>query len=187
MTERTRATEFLSASGVPFSVHDYEYAPGGGLIGMQAASSIGVDPACVLKTLVVEVDRTTPVCLVVPADHKVNFKKVAALFGGRNARMMSPEKSAGLTGFRSGGTSPFGQLTQLPVVLSGTAMAQPRVYINAGDQGWWSALPRRMRKRWWTPAWPTSRRPLPRPAPPSQSKINLLSPCCPEHDRDRDI
>ncbi|RFD21526.1 Cys-tRNA(Pro) deacylase [Komagataeibacter melaceti] len=135
MTEQTKATEFLAASGVAFSVHDYEYAPGGGLIGMQAASSIGVDPACVLKTLVVEVDRKTPVCLVVPADHKVNFKKVAALFGGRNARMMSPEKSAELTGFRSGGTSPFGQATQLPVVLSDTAMAQPKVYINAGDQG----------------------------------------------------
>ncbi|MCE2563608.1 aminoacyl-tRNA deacylase [Komagataeibacter sp. FNDCF1] len=135
MTEQTSATRFLASHGVPFSVHDYEYAPGGGLIGMQAASSIGVDPACVLKTLVVEVDRTIPVCLVVPADHKVNFKKVAALFGGRNARMMAPEKSAALTGFRSGGTSPFGQATPLPVVLSDIAMDQPHVYINAGDRG----------------------------------------------------
>ncbi|MEZ7136145.1 YbaK/EbsC family protein [Komagataeibacter sp. SM21] len=135
MMKQTSATEFLSTTGVAFTVHDYEYAPGGGLIGMQAASSIGVDPACVLKTLVVEVDRTTPVCLVVPADHKVNFKKVAALFGGRNARMMNPEKSADLTGFRSGGTSPFGQAQQMPVVLSADAMAQPQVYINAGDQG----------------------------------------------------
>ncbi|GAN99045.1 MULTISPECIES: aminoacyl-tRNA deacylase [Komagataeibacter] len=133
--QQTKATEFLAARGVPFSVHDYEYAPGGGLIGMQAAQSIGADPGCVLKTLVVEVDRRTPVCLVVPADHKVNFKKVAALFDGRNARMMSPEKSADLTGFRSGGTSPFGQEHQLPVVLSAAAMACPHVYINAGDQG----------------------------------------------------
>lgn len=135
MTQQTKATEFLAASGVPFSVHHYEYAPGGGLIGMQAASSIGANPACVLKTLVVEVDRTTPVCLVVPADHRVNFKAVAALFGGRNARMMPPEKSAALTGFRSGGTSPFGQANPMPVVLSAAAMAQPTVYINAGDQG----------------------------------------------------
>ncbi|KON65195.1 Cys-tRNA(Pro)/Cys-tRNA(Cys) deacylase YbaK [Komagataeibacter europaeus] len=135
MTKQTKATEFLTASGVPFSVHDYEYAPGGGLIGMQAAQSIGADPACVLKTLVVEVDRKTPACLVVPADHKVNFKKVAALFGGRNARMMSPEKSAELTGFRSGGTSPFGQEHQLPVILSADAMACPHVYVNAGDRG----------------------------------------------------
>ena len=135
MTKQTKATEFLTASGVSFSVHDYEYAPGGGLIGMQAAQSIGADPGCVLKTLVVEVDRRTPVCLVVPADHKVNFKKVAALFDGRNARMMSPKKSAELTGFRSGGTSPFGQEHQLPVVLSDAAMTPSHVYINAGDQG----------------------------------------------------
>ncbi|ATU72960.1 Cys-tRNA(Pro)/Cys-tRNA(Cys) deacylase ybaK [Gluconacetobacter sp. SXCC-1] len=135
MTGQTSATRFLARHGVPFSVHDYDYAPGGGLIGMQAASSIGADPACVLKTLVVEVDRATPVCLVVPADHKVNFKKVAALFGGRNARMMAPERSMELTGFRAGGTSPFGQATPLPVVLSDAAMGLPHVYVNAGERG----------------------------------------------------
>ncbi|KAB8122467.1 Cys-tRNA(Pro) deacylase [Komagataeibacter medellinensis] len=135
MTGQTSATRFLARHGVPFSVHEYDYAPGGGLIGMQAAAAIGADPACVLKTLVVMVDRTTPVCLVVPADHKVDFKKVAGLFGGRNARMMAPERAAELTGFHSGGTSPFGQATQLPVVLSDVAMAQPHVYINAGRQG----------------------------------------------------
>jgi len=103
---------------MPFSLHDYEYNPNGGLIGKQAADAIGADPASVLKTLVLEIDKTQPACVVAPVNQKLNLKKVAALFGGRNARMMSPEKAHELTGYQSGGTSPFGQVTSIPVVLS---------------------------------------------------------------------
>lgn len=135
MTKETRATEFLAAQGVPFSVHTYEYAPGGGLIGMQAASSIGADAASVCKTLVLEVDRKKPVCVVVPVDHKVDLKAVAALFEGRNAKMMNPEKAHKMTGYQSGGTSPFGSETPIPVVIATPVMDQPFIYVNAGDRG----------------------------------------------------
>ena len=135
MTRETAATAFLTARNIPFSVHDYEYAPNGGLIGMQAAEAIGVAPEDVLKTLVVEVDKKQAVCVVAPAHQRMNLKKVAALFDGRNARMMSPEKAHDLTGFESGGTSPFGSKTPIPVVLSQDAMPRTHVYINAGRQG----------------------------------------------------
>ncbi|GEK96416.1 aminoacyl-tRNA deacylase [Gluconobacter kanchanaburiensis] len=135
MTRETPATRFLTDRNIPFSTHDYEYAPNGGLIGMQAAEAIGVAPEDVLKTLIVEVDKKQPVCVVAPAHQRMNLKKVAALFGGRNARMMSPEKSHDLTGFESGGTSPFGSQTPIPVVISQDAMPRGHVYINAGGQG----------------------------------------------------
>ncbi|GBR07100.1 Cys-tRNA(Pro)/Cys-tRNA(Cys) deacylase [Acetobacter oeni] len=135
VTTETNATKFLAEQNVPFSVHTYDYAPGGGLIGMQAASSIGEDTGNVLKTLIVEVDKKIPVCVVVPVDQKVNFKAVAALFEGRNARMMNPEKAHGITGYQSGGTSPFGSVTSVPVVLASQAMKRPYIYVNAGDRG----------------------------------------------------
>ncbi|MEJ5117140.1 Cys-tRNA(Pro) deacylase [Gluconobacter cerinus] len=135
MSRETSATLFLEKQGVPFSLHDYEYNPNGGLIGMQAADAIGADPGSVLKTLVVEIDKKQPACVVAPAHQKLNLKKVAALFGGRNARMMNPEKAHELTGYQSGGTSPFGQSSPIPIVLSQDAMGQEAVYINAGHQG----------------------------------------------------
>ncbi|GBR26702.1 Cys-tRNA(Pro) deacylase [Gluconobacter japonicus] len=135
MIRETGATLFLEKQNIPFSLHHYEYNPNGGLIGMQAADAIGADPASVLKTLVVEIDKKQPACVVAPSHQKLNLKKVAALFGGRNARMMPPEKAHELTGYQSGGTSPFGQLTPIPVVLSQDAMNQAYVYINAGHQG----------------------------------------------------
>lgn len=135
MTRETNATNFLTVHGVPFSVHAYEYAPGGGLIGMQAASSIGEEAGNVLKTLIVEVDRKTAVCVIVPVDQKVNFKAVAALFSGRNSKMMNPEKAHELTGYQSGGTSPFGSQTPIPVVMASQATDKPYIYINAGDRG----------------------------------------------------
>ncbi|CAI9120995.1 YbaK/EbsC family protein [Brytella acorum] len=135
MMRETNATNFLAAQGVSFSVHAYDYAPGGGLIGMQAASSIGEDAGNVLKTLIVEVDRKTPVCVLVPVDQKVNFKAVAALFDGRNSKMMAPDKAQELTGYQSGGTSPFGARTAIPVVMASQAIDKPCIYINAGDRG----------------------------------------------------
>lgn len=131
----TSATVFLKDRNTPFSVHRYDYNPADGKIGLQAASAIGEDTGNVLKTLMVKVDKTQPICVVVPVDHKMNLKQIAALFGGRNAKMMAPEEAHELTGFQKGGTSPFGQKTQSPVVLAEQAMARDHVYINAGDQG----------------------------------------------------
>lgn len=131
----TAATAAFAEHGVPFSVHRYDYNPAGALIGMQAATAMGEDPACVFKTLMVRVDREKPVCLIVPAAGKVNLKAVAALFDGRNARMIPAEEAEALTGFQVGGISPFGQRTSVPIVIDETASGKEHIDINAGERG----------------------------------------------------
>ncbi|GBR05636.1 Cys-tRNA(Pro)/Cys-tRNA(Cys) deacylase [Gluconacetobacter liquefaciens] len=131
----TAATTFLAKQGVRFSVHRYDYNPAGALIGMQAASAMGEDPSLVFKTLMVRIDREKPVCLVVPAACKVNLKQVAALFGGRNARMIAAEEAEALTGFQVGGISPFGQKTPVAVVIDAAASEKTHIYVNAGERG----------------------------------------------------
>ncbi|GAA4490862.1 Cys-tRNA(Pro) deacylase [Gluconacetobacter tumulicola] len=133
--DKTAGTSFLTERGVRFSVHRYEYDPAGTLIGMQAASAIGEDPSFVFKTLMVRVDREKPVCLIAPAAGKVNLKQVAALFGGRNARMIPAAEAEELTGFQVGGISPFGQKTQVPVVIDAAASSKDYIYVNAGARG----------------------------------------------------
>src|SRR5690606_28976004 len=134
MSRTTPATLALSRLGVDFSVSSYDYDPGAERVGLQAAGALGVSPAIVLKTLMVEVDGR-PACVVVPSDREVNMKKVAAAFGGKSAQMMKPADAERLTGYRVGGISPFGQKRKFPTAVEAIAMALPEVFMNGGQRG----------------------------------------------------
>ena len=130
----TQALKFLEQQGIGITLHPYEYDPGAEAVGLQAAAALGIDPALMLKTLLVEVDGK-PTCCVIPADRLLSMKRVAAAFGGKAAAMMPPPKAEKLTGYRVGGISPFGQKRQVPTALEATACAAPKVWINAGQRG----------------------------------------------------
>ncbi|MBX9454706.1 MAG: Cys-tRNA(Pro) deacylase [Rhizobium sp.] len=134
MSRSTRATMALAAAGISFEVVAYDYDPDADRIGLQAAESLGVSPAIVLKTLMAEVDGK-PVCAVVPSDREVSMKKLAAAFSGKSASMMKPPMAEKVTGYVVGGISPFGQKKSVPTVVEIAAMAHDRVYINAGQRG----------------------------------------------------
>ena len=130
----TQALKFLEQQGIGITLHPYDYDPGAEAVGLQAAAALGIDPALMLKTLMVEVDGK-PTCCVIPADRQLSMKRVAAAFGGKAAAMMPPPKAEKLTGYRVGGISPFGQKRQVPTALEATACAAPKVWINAGQRG----------------------------------------------------
>jgi len=134
MSKSTRATLFLSKAGVSFTVHSYEYDPSADKIGMAAAEALGEDASRVLKTLMAEVDGK-PVAVIVPSNHEVSMKKLAAAFKGKSANMMKPADAERLTGYVVGGISPFGQKKLVPTVIELKAMSEPIVYINGGQRG----------------------------------------------------
>ncbi|WPC74432.1 YbaK/EbsC family protein [Vibrio porteresiae] len=125
----------LSDSGVTYSIETYEYNPHGSSIGIQAAQSMGQDENSVAKTLIIEVDKKSPVCIVLPVHKKVDMDAAAALLMGKKARMMNADKSTKLTGFVSGGTSPLGVFNLMPVFLAEELMKLDALYVNAGDRG----------------------------------------------------
>ena len=134
MSKTTRATQVLAKSGVQFTVHTYDYDPNAERVGLQAAEALGEEPHRVLKTLMAEVDGK-PVCVVVPSDHEVSMKKLAAAFGGKAANMMKPADAERLTGYHVGGISPFGQKKLVPTAFEEAALAEPLVYMNGGQRG----------------------------------------------------
>ena len=134
MSKTTRATQALEKLGVKFTLHAYDYDPDAASIGLQAAESLGVQPARVLKTLMAEVDGK-PVCAVVPSDCEVSMKKLASAFGGKSARMMRPADAERLTGYHVGGISPFGQKKRVPVAIEAAALAHASVFMNGGQRG----------------------------------------------------
>ena len=140
MSKATPATRFLDRSKATYRIVSYDYAPGAERIGLQAAQAIGMSPDHVLKTLMTEVDGK-PACVVLPADRTLSMKKVAAAFGGKSAAMMPPEKAERLTGFHTGGISPFGQKRQVPTAIERTAIRSDEVAINGGKRGLMVVLP----------------------------------------------
>ena len=134
MSKITRATLELSNSGVNFTLHTYDYDPDAERIGLQAAQALGIEPARVLKTLMAEVDRK-PVCVIVPSDHEVSMKRLAAAFHGKSAEMMPPADAERLTGYHVGGISPFAQKKRVPVAIEKTALRATSIYINGGQRG----------------------------------------------------
>jgi len=82
MAKTTRATQTLSKLGIAFTTHSYDYDPDAESIGLQAAQALGEPPSRVLKTLMAELDGK-PVCVVLPSDHEVSMKKLAAALGGQ--------------------------------------------------------------------------------------------------------
>jgi Cys-tRNA(Pro)/Cys-tRNA(Cys) deacylase len=134
MSKVTRATKMLQQAGVAFTVHSYDYDPDAEQIGMQAAAALGEAPARVLKTLMALADGR-PVIVIVPSDHEVSMKKLAAAFGAKAAQMMKPADAERLSGYKIGGISPFGQMKRLPTAIEAQAMAHDLVYMNGGQRG----------------------------------------------------
>lgn len=139
MATATPATMALTRAEVAFRAVEYAYDPGADRIGLQAAAAIGADPAHVLKTLMVEADGK-PACVVIPSDRTLSMKKVAAAFGARSAAMMPADKAERLTGFHTGGISPFGQKRRVPVAFEATALGVPEIVVNGGRRGLMVAL-----------------------------------------------
>lgn len=134
MSKSTRATKALEQAGVAFTVHAYDYDPDADKIGLQAAAALGEAPQRVLKTLVALVDGK-PVCVILPSDREVSMKKLAAAMGGKSAEMMKPAEAERVSGYKIGGVSPFGQTRRLRSAIEEQALAQPYVFINAGQRG----------------------------------------------------
>jgi Cys-tRNA(Pro)/Cys-tRNA(Cys) deacylase len=134
MSKVTRATKMLEQSGIPFTLHHYEYEADAERIGLHAASALGESPQRVLKTLMARVDRK-PVCVIVPSDREVSMKKLAAAFAGKSAEMMPPADAERLSGYKVGGISPFGQMRKVPTAIEVESLSHEQVYINGGQRG----------------------------------------------------
>jgi Cys-tRNA(Pro)/Cys-tRNA(Cys) deacylase len=130
----TPATALLVRNKVAFTLHEYAVDPAAPSYGEGAAAALGVEPGRLFKTLVAEVDGRLTVG-VVPVTGSLNLKALASAAGGKRAAMADPAQAERATGYVTGGISPFGQRTRLPVVVDSSAADWPTVYVSAGRRG----------------------------------------------------
>ncbi|MGD9796375.1 MAG: Cys-tRNA(Pro) deacylase [Acidimicrobiia bacterium] len=124
----------LERAGIAHEIRTYELDPSADNYGPAAAAALGLDPAVVFKTLIVNVDGK-PVVAVVPVTHQCGLKAVASAVGGKRAEMSDPHVAERLTGYVVGGISPVGQKKRLSTVIDISAEGLERMWVSAGKRG----------------------------------------------------
>lgn len=134
----TRAVLALREKGVSFMHHLYAYEARGGT--RASAQALGVAEHAVIKTLVFEDANATPFIVLMHGDRAVSSKAMARALGVKTVRPCRPDVAERHTGYKVGGTSPFGMRKPFAVYAQRTIKDLPQLYINGGSRGFLVSL-----------------------------------------------
>jgi Cys-tRNA(Pro) deacylase len=135
----TPAILVLKAQAAYFTLHTYQYEERGGT--KRGASKLGVDEHCVIKTLAMEEETGKPLIILMHGDKEVSTKALARSLGVKSISPCKPAIAEKHTGYKVGGTSPFGTRKAMPVYMEQTITALPEIFINAGSRGLLARMP----------------------------------------------
>ena len=130
----TPATRWLRERKVVFAEHMYEYVDQGGA--QHSAQVLGVDPFCVVKTLVMQDERARPLLVLMHGNRTVSTRNLARQVGVKSVLSCTPETANRHSGYLVGGTSPFATRRVMPVFVEQTILDLPRLLINGGRRGY---------------------------------------------------
>lgn len=125
-----RAAAALEASGAPFTVT--RHGPVASLD--EAAAARGVPASDIVKTLVVRRGADDYLFVLVPGDRQISWPKLRALLGVSRLSMPDARTAFDVTGYERGTITPFGALTDWPVIADARVLAGD-VSIGAGAHG----------------------------------------------------
>ncbi|HTD91751.1 MAG TPA: Cys-tRNA(Pro) deacylase [Burkholderiales bacterium] len=129
----TPAVLALRAAKIEFAPHFYTYEEKGGTA--VSSRELDVDEHTVVKTLVMADDKAAPLIVLMHGDMKVSTKALARVIGAKTVEPCTPEVAQRHSGYRVGGTSPFGTRKKMPVYVERTVLELPVIYINGGSRG----------------------------------------------------
>ena len=126
----TRAAQALTDSGIEHTITRH------GVVRSleEAAAARGVEPADIIKTLVVRRGPDDHLFVLVPGDRQISWPKLRALLEVNRISLPDKDAAREVTGYERGTITPFGSLTALPVVADSTITGRT-VSIGAGEHG----------------------------------------------------
>ncbi len=128
----TRATTFLDRKKISYEVIQYEHEEKGAAF---ASKATGIPLSQTIKTLVADVGDRRYALALMPGDRQLSPKLLAKALGVKRADMANPADAERVTGYMTGGISPFGTTRPLPVVMEACLLEYEAVVINAGQRG----------------------------------------------------
>lgn len=129
----TQAIRQLKQYQVAFVPRPYKYEDKGGT--RVSARELRVDEHQVIKTLVMEDDQGQALIILMHGDKEVSLKQLARQLNVKQVIPCPTQKADRLTGYQTGGISPFGTRQSLPVYLESSITELPLIYINGGRRG----------------------------------------------------
>jgi len=130
----TPATAWLRQRGIAFTEHPYTYVDRGG--SEESSRQLGVPHHQVIKTLVMQDERASPLIVLMHGDLQVSTKNLARAIGAKSVEPCKPEVAQRHSGYLVGGTSPFGTRKPMPVYVEASILDLPRILINGGGRGY---------------------------------------------------
>ena len=123
-----RVENFLRQQGIGFQVLRHEPV----FTSEQAAAVRGVPLASGAKALLCKVDDRFAL-FVIPADRKLDSKRVRQALGSRSLRFATVDELRQLTGLAPGSVPPFGRLFGLATCCDLRMADSEKINFNAGD------------------------------------------------------
>jgi Cys-tRNA(Pro)/Cys-tRNA(Cys) deacylase len=135
MVQKLNSMRFLETNKVPYEALTYDDSAEDAV---EVAEQLGMLPAHVFKTLVVERASASakPILVMIPADAHLDLKKVAASIGEKRVSMAAHKEAEALTGLKVGGIGALA-LTHKNwgVYLDQSATQLQYICVSAGQRG----------------------------------------------------
>lgn len=103
-------------------------------MGWRWPRAMGLPGSRVFKTLIADVDGE-PVAAVIPVDRRLSTKKLARAAGGKLCSLAAPAAAERVTGYVTGGISPFGLRRRLRLFLDSSASELDTIAVSGGRRG----------------------------------------------------
>jgi Cys-tRNA(Pro)/Cys-tRNA(Cys) deacylase len=126
----TPALAALDSSGIAYRV--IRHGPVHSLA--DAAKARGVEPADVVKTMVVRRGQGDYVFVLVPGDRAIAWPKLRALLGVSRLSMPDAAVAREVTGYERGTITPFGSAAAWPVIADERVLGRV-ITLGAGEHG----------------------------------------------------
>lgn len=131
---KTNAARLLESLGITYELHAAAVDVND-LSAVTMARNLGVDPACVFKTLVTKGDRTGVLMACIPAAAELDLKALALATGNKQVAMLPLKDVRPITGYVRGGCSPLAAKKTFPVCIDASAAQLDSMYVSAGHRG----------------------------------------------------
>ncbi len=127
-TCKEKLIAYLIDTHVPFQTMKHHTA----FTAQEIAAEQKVPGKQVAKVVIVLADDKT-VMLVMPASHRIDFRKLNRVLGCKDARLAKEEEFKGLfPDCDTGAMPPFGNLYDVPVYVDKSLTEDPAIVFNAG-------------------------------------------------------
>jgi len=132
--KKTNAARFLDTLKLSYEMTSYEVDEED-LSATHAAHALGVDAACVFKTLVARDEAKRIIVACIPAEKEIDLKALAKVANAKRCELVAVKELLGLTGYIRGGCSPLAMKKHYPTFIDASVHEHEKVYVSAGLRG----------------------------------------------------